>query len=94
MAVQFAPIAGLALRYGVVALATYAATRAIPQGRRDQRAEDALDDAPDGVTLRRDDEQVNATARWTRRYRFGATGPGVEIDAAGLGRFRIRRVRG
>ena len=36
MAIQFAPIAGLALRYGAVALATYAATRSLSSGRLDQ----------------------------------------------------------
>ncbi len=92
MALPLAPIAGLALRYGAVAVATYALSRTIDQGRRDQRAEDAFDDVQEGVTLRRDSEQTNATGRFCRVIRLGETGPGVEIDASVLGRVRIRRI--
>jgi hypothetical protein len=92
MALPLAPIAGLALRYGAVAMATYALTRTIDQGRRDQRAEDAFDDLQEGLTVRRDGEQANGTGRFRRVIRLGETGPGVEIDASVLGRVRIRRV--
>ncbi|MCT8158739.1 hypothetical protein [Pseudoruegeria sp. SHC-113] len=91
MALPIAPIAGLALRYGAVALATYAVARAVQPGHRDQRGEDALDDVPEGVTYRSDPEQVNGTARFRRVIRLGATGPGVEIDATGLGRIKFRK---
>ncbi|WP_095588147.1 hypothetical protein [Actibacterium ureilyticum] len=91
MPLPLAPIAGFALRYGAVALASYAVTRKIDQGFRDQRAEDALDDTPEGVTLRQGDDQANATARFRRVFRVGPTGPGFEVDATALGRIRIRR---
>lgn len=96
MALPLAPIAIVALRYGAVALTTYTIARSIDRGRRDQRVEDALDEAPEGLTARREksaeSEQVNATARMRRVIRFGESGPGVEIDAVGLTRFRFRKV--
>ena len=92
MPLPLAPIAGFALRYGAIAVATYAATRTIDRGFRDQRAEDALDELDEGVTLRRDQGQTNATGRFRRVVRLGADGPGVEIDITALGRLRMRRV--
>ncbi|QBY01890.1 hypothetical protein E2K80_15100 [Rhodophyticola sp. CCM32] len=93
MALPVAPIAGFALRYGAVALAAYAATRVAATGRRDQRVEDAMDETPEGVTLRRDDEQINGTLRWSRSYRLGRSGPGVEIDATGFARIKVKRLK-
>lgn len=92
MPLPLAPIAGVALRYGAVAVATYALTRRVEIAPRDQRGEDAMDDVPEGVGLRRDGEQVNGAGRLKRTIRFGSTGPGVEIDATALGRIRVRRV--
>ncbi|MEL6690139.1 MAG: hypothetical protein AAFP28_07455 [Pseudomonadota bacterium] len=90
MALPLAPIAGVALRYGAVALATYAAARSIPKLRRDQRVEDSLDTVEEGVEMRRDPEQVNATGRYRRVLRVGRRA--VEIDATALARVRIRSV--
>jgi len=42
MPLPLAPIATIALRYGVVAIATYAVTRRIERGYFDQRGEDAM----------------------------------------------------
>ncbi|WP_432448263.1 hypothetical protein [Aliiroseovarius marinus] len=92
MALPLAPIAAVALRYGTVAVATYALARSVERGRRDQRAEDALDDAPEGLTARREREQVNTTARMRRVIRLGENGPGFEIDAVSLTRIRFRKV--
>ena len=92
MPLPLAPITAIALRYGTVALATYAVARQIERGRRDQRAEDALDETPEGLTVRRDGEQMGATGRFRRIIRWGTSGPGVEIDATALGRVRLRRV--
>lgn len=96
MPLPLAPIASVALRmgvrYGAIALATYAISRSLEPAHRDQRAEDAMDDVHEGVHFRRDDEQVNGTARLKRTIRVGHNGPGVEIDASALGRVRIRRV--
>lgn len=92
MPLPLAPITVIALRYGTVALASYTFARRIERGRRDQQAEDACDVLPEGMTLRREAEQVNATGRLKRVIRFGADGPGIEIDASALGRVRFRRV--
>lgn len=92
MPLPIAPIAGVAIRVGIVALAAYGARRALRRGRTDQRAEDALDEMDEGLAVHRpaDRGQTNAAARFRRVLRFGATA--IEIDAAALGRFRIRRV--
>lgn len=92
MPLPLAPIAGLALRYGAVAVAAYGVSRALRNGRIDQRAEDALDDMDEGLAVHRpkDRGQTNATARYRRVIRWGRAG--IEIDAAALARFRIRRV--
>ncbi|MCP5038342.1 MAG: hypothetical protein GY945_12170 [Rhodobacteraceae bacterium] len=92
MALPLAPIAVVALRYGTVAVATYAVARRIERGRRDQRAEDAFDETPEGVTLRREGEQTNATGRYRRVIRLRTGGPGVEIDITSITRIRIRKV--
>lgn len=92
MAIPLAPIAGMALKYGSVALATYAATRAMPYLRRDQKVEDSLDTVEDGIAFRRDAEQVNATGRYRRIVTIGKNGPRFEIDATALTRIRIKKV--
>lgn len=95
MPLPFAPLAGFALRYGAVALAAYALSRKRGTGRTDQRAEDALDDLPEGVAVHRPADrpgQHNLQARFCRVMRFGADGPGVEMDASAIGRVRFRKV--
>ncbi|SIO48629.1 hypothetical protein SAMN05444722_2565 [Rhodovulum sp. ES.010] len=97
MPLPLAPIASVALRYGLrygaVAVAAYALShRSRTPLRRDQRAEDAMDEMHEGLHFRREDEQVNSGARFKRTLRFGHDGPGVEIDASALGRVRLRRV--
>lgn len=92
MAAPIAPIASLALRYGAVALATYAATRAIPKMRRDQRVEDCLDQVEEGIELRQDDGQFNGSARFKRTIRMHNSGPGIEVDFTSLARITFRRV--
>lgn len=95
MPLPIVPIAGIALRYGVVAIAAYAASRRIPRGRTDQRAEDAFDDLHEGVAVHRPPDrpgQTNVAARFRRVLRFGAAGPAVEIEASAFGRLRFRKV--
>ena len=92
MPLPIAPIAGLAFRYGAVALATYAVTRNLPATPRDQRAEDAMDDVTEGMSLGKSDEQINGHARIKRTIRLGATGPGIEIDATALTRIKFKKV--
>lgn len=94
MPLPLAPIAGVALRYGTIAVVTYLASRKIQASRTDQAVEDALDSVYDGVSAHRctDAPQGNAAGRFRRVIRVGRTGPGVEIDATLLGRIRLRRV--
>lgn len=92
MPLPLTPIAAIAVRYGTVALATYAVARRVERGRRCQHAEDAHDKTPEGLTARRDNDQVNATGRLRRVIRLGESGPGIEIDATAHGRVKFRRV--
>ncbi|MCC6303914.1 MAG: hypothetical protein IT545_01820 [Rhodobacteraceae bacterium] len=95
MALPLVPLAGLALRYVPLALAVAVVVgRSLVPGRTDQRAEDAMDDLAEGLATHRprDRRQMNAAARLRRVVRLGANGPGVEIDAAVLGRLRFRRL--
>ncbi len=92
MPLPLAPITAIGLRYGAVALAGYAMARSVEKGRRDQRAEDALDETPEGLTARREAEQLNATHRFRRVFRLGTSGTGLEIDATTLTRIRIKKV--
>lgn len=95
MPLPLAPLLPLVLRLGLVATTTLAVTRwarsiAHP-GRTDQRAEDALDELGEGVSLHRPADrgpQTNATARLRRVVRF--RGRAYEVDAGLMARFRLR----
>lgn len=97
MPLPLAPLIPLAVRLGLVATTTFAVTRwvrsATHPGRTDQRAEDALDELGEGLTLHRpadraEDRQTNATARVRRVIRF--RGQSYEIDAGLMARLRLR----
>jgi hypothetical protein len=75
--IAFAPLAWTALRVGAVAAVALYAARGASQPK-DIRREQVLDDLPDG-------------GRFRRTLRLGR-GRGFEIDAAALGRVRLRRV--
>lgn len=101
MPLPLAPLLPIALRIGTVAAASYAVTRwfkarSFP-GRTDQRAEDALDELGEGLSLhspadRVDAEeatsQTNASARIRRVIRF--RGKAWELDAGMMARLRLR----
>ncbi len=93
MPLPLAPVAAMAVKYGSVALAGYLLARRVQRGHVDQRAEDALDRLAEGLTAVRpaDRDQANGTLRFRRVFRVGVDGPGIEIDAAALGRIRLRR---
>ncbi len=94
MPLPLAPLAGAALKYGGVAFAAWLIARRVQPARIDQRAEDALDDLPEGLAARRpaDREQANMTGRYRRTIRLVGTGRALEIDAAFLARLRARRL--
>ncbi|MGB4828861.1 MAG: hypothetical protein WBP18_16620 [Paracoccaceae bacterium] len=100
MPLPLARLLPLALRLGAVATAGYAVTRWVAArsfpGRTDQRAEDALDDLGEGLSLHRpadrdQDRQTNAAARVRRVVRF--RGRTWELDAGLMARFRVREQR-
>ncbi|MEM8630665.1 MAG: hypothetical protein AAGF74_05470 [Pseudomonadota bacterium] len=92
MPLPVAPIALTALRVAPFAAAAYVAWRSAPVQRRNQHVEDALDEMPEGFSRHADTESSRAGARMKRSVRLGRNGPGIEIDAAALGRLRFRRV--
>ena len=101
MPLPLAPLIPLAVRLGLVATTTFAVTRwirsATHPGRTDQRAEDALDELGEGITLHSPidrasdhpgDRQTNATARVRRVIHF--RGRAYEVDAGLMARLRLR----
>lgn len=101
MPLPLAPLIPIALRIGAVAAAGLALRRALRReihpGRSDQRAEDALDALDEGIGLHQprdragpDGGQTNAALRWRRVIRWGSRA--LEVDAALISRFRVRRV--
>lgn len=84
------PVIATVARVGVVALSAYALTRRIEVAPYDMRGEDAMDDVSEGLGIRRDQNQANATYRWKRVIRFKDGGPALEVDLAALGRIKAR----
>ena len=90
------PLAPSVLKYGAVALlalgARHALRRATRQGRTDQRAEDALDDLPEGLAAHspRDRDQRNASVRARRVVTIA--GRRYEFDAGLIARWRMTRL--
>lgn len=94
--VALAPIALKFAQYGAVAaLVFWAARRKRPAGPREMWRETALGDVDEGLetaaTRDGDETRLDAAGRWRRVFRAG--GQGLEIDAAGLARLRLRRTR-
>jgi len=92
MPLPIVPTAAVAVRYAALGLAVYGLLRTRETARRDQRAEDAMDELGEGPGYRRDPDGLRGAWRFRRVVRVGHAGPGVEIDFAGLARLRLRRV--
>ena len=92
-----APIAPIAIRVAqigaVAALTWWAARRQRAPGPRDiwrERTMDGLDEGLETDFERREGEaRAGVAGRWRRTIRVGRAG--VEVDAAGLTRIRLRR---
>lgn len=106
MPLPLAPLLPIAMRLGVVATAGYAARRWMKAhsfpGRTDQRAEDALDELGEGLSMHRprgftatediaaaDVSQTNTTGRLIRMIQIG--GRRYHLDAAFMARFRVQK---
>ena len=98
MTLPVARILPVALRAGALVAAGYATLRWWQRnsvvGRTDQRAEDALDELGEGISMHRpadraDERQTNAAARVRRIIRF--RGKEYELDAGLMARLRLRK---
>ncbi len=94
--ITLAPYAWTALRLGAMAaIALYAARNRNSQPKdpvRDgmfERVSEGVSASPHRAEAERG---VNGEGRFRRTVRLGPNGPAVEIDAAALGRLRVRRV--
>lgn len=89
------PLAWTALRFGAVAAVAIVASRAASQPK-DVEHQAVLDGLPEGLgghAHRSGEERaVHGHGRMRRVLRLKPGGPAVEIDAAALGRVRLRRV--
>jgi len=92
----FSPLAWTALRLGAVAALGLYASRKRGSEPKDARNEATLDEMPEGIhahSHRAEAETaLHGRGRLRRVFRVHRTGPGVEVDAAALGRLRFRRV--
>jgi hypothetical protein len=87
------PIVPIAIAGGLAA-SVWAALRTARLGRTDQRAEDALDAAPEGLAVHAPADrpgQHNAAWRLTRRVTVGART--WVLDAGLLARLKVERVQ-
>lgn len=95
-AIALSPLAWTAIRLGAVAAVALYASRGRVSDPKDAHQEAVLDDLPDGVRARphraEAEQGVHGHGRFRRVVRMPAGGPGIEIDAAALGRLRFRRV--
>lgn len=92
MALHIPPLAFLALRYGVVAIAGFTAARMAPRGRFTPEVAAQMDAAPEGLRLRREGGELSGSAKLTRVWRAGRGGPRFRVDGTALARLRIRRL--
>ncbi len=92
----FTPLAWTALRLGAVAAVALYASRSRVSQPKDAAHAQVLDELPEGLSAEphrtEAESAMHGAGRFRRTIRFGSTGPGVEIDAAALGRLRFRRV--
>lgn len=95
--IVLSPLAWAALRFGVVAAVGLYAARRRGSEPKDALHEHVLDDLPEGVAARphraEAERAMHGRGRFRRVVRIGgASGPGIEVDMAALGRLRLRRV--
>lgn len=92
MALNIPPMAFIALRYGAVVVAGFAAARYAPRGRLSPAVEAEMDAAPDGFQMCKAPGQLAAAGKITKYWRAGRFGPRFRLDGTALARLRIRRI--
>jgi hypothetical protein len=89
------PLAWTALRLGAMAaVAVYAArSRSLPKDAEHEHVLDTLREGIEATPHSAEAERAfHGNGRFRRTLRLGRNGPGIEVDAAALGRLRVRRV--
>lgn len=94
--IALSPLAWMALRYGAVAAVTLVAARSRASQPKDAAHDKALDDLPEGIRVaphRAEAESaLHGDGRVRRVFRLRPGGAPIEFEAAGIARFRLRRV--
>ena len=89
------PLAWRVARIAALAAMAAYASRQRASEPKDTVREQVLDTLPEGLTAhshRAEAERaLHAAGRFRRTLRLGPAGAGIEIEAAGLGRLRMRR---
>jgi hypothetical protein len=90
------PFAWTAIRVGALAVVAVYASRHRTSEPKHAEREAVLDGLDEGVEARphraEAERALHGAGRFRRVLRFGPAGPALEIDAAALGRLRLRRV--
>lgn len=92
MALPLVPAALIGLRYAACLGLVLALARRRLRERQDDIAETAMDAADDGLRVSREGDRVRAAGKWRWRMKTAAHRPDIEVEAAFLGRLRLRRV--
>ncbi len=94
--IALSPLAWMAVRYGTVAALTLIAARNRASHPKDPAHDAVLDELPEGVRAKphraEAESGLHGDGRVRRVFRLRPGGPGIELEAAGLARLRMRRV--
>ncbi len=94
--IALSPLAWMVLRYGAVAAVTMAAARMRPSQPKDPAHDTVLNEVPEGLRAHshraEGENAVHGDGKLRRVLRLRPGGPGIEIEASGLARLRMRRV--
>ncbi len=94
--IALSPLAWMAVRYGTVAALALIAARNRASHPKDPAQETMLDELPEGLRAKphraEGESGLHGDGRVRRVFRLRPGGPGIELEAAGLARLRMRRV--
>ena len=92
MPIVLPPLAGIALKYTTVALASYALAHATGPARPNPVLDAIMDDTAEGPSLELANGQISANFRWRGALRLPSLGRGYQIDATALTRLKVNRL--